>query len=203
VLEAMRGNFDEGRRLQESAVNLFRELGHDVDATTVDGHTGAMIELLAGDPAAAERCARRSYGELERMGEVGYRANTAAYLSKALAELGRFDEALELAEAARSVSGLTDVSAQFEWRVARGRALAGLGRLEEARACLERGVEILTGSDFLADRGAALLALARVVAAKGETDASRALAEEALAAFELKGVVVEAARVRTFLSSLG
>ena len=53
-LAALQGNYDEARELHGRGRGIFEELGHTVGiagSTTVSG----PIELLAGDPAAAER----------------------------------------------------------------------------------------------------------------------------------------------------
>jgi len=90
VLVASQGGFDEARALLARARTLFDELG-------VGPRPGAMytalVELLAGEPAAAEHELRISYEELERRGERSWLSTTAALLARTLFEQGRLDEA--------------------------------------------------------------------------------------------------------------
>ena len=66
-LEAMRGEFDRARDLSAQARSTLEELGNSVLAAATSLESGA-VELLAGNPAEAERLIRRDVAELERMG---------------------------------------------------------------------------------------------------------------------------------------
>ena len=66
-LEAMRGEFDRARELSARARSTLEELGNSVLAAATSLEAGA-VELLAGNPAEAERLIRRDVAELERMG---------------------------------------------------------------------------------------------------------------------------------------
>jgi hypothetical protein len=68
-LEAMRGNFAEARALYGTARAVLTDLGGGVlgASTALDSST---VEILAGDPAAAERELVRDTELLERMGSV-------------------------------------------------------------------------------------------------------------------------------------
>ena len=70
-LEAMRGDFEHARELYRRALATFEELGLLIDAAGVSLHSG-RVELLAGDPAAAERELRRGYEYFSRLGERYY-----------------------------------------------------------------------------------------------------------------------------------
>ena len=60
-------------------------------ASAVAQYAG-LVEMLAGDPAAAERELRTGMDELERMGEQGVLASVAASLARAVYEQGRGDD---------------------------------------------------------------------------------------------------------------
>ena len=66
-LEAMRGEFDRARELSARARSTLEELGNSVLAVSTSLEAGA-VELLAGNPAEAERLIRSDVAELERMG---------------------------------------------------------------------------------------------------------------------------------------
>ena len=57
ALHAMEGRFDHARELLANSSAVFEELG--LTLTTAAGHDRAWVELLAGDPVAAERSLRR------------------------------------------------------------------------------------------------------------------------------------------------
>ena len=75
-LHAMEGRFEEARSLLVTSDAAFEELG--LTLSTAVSHHAAMVELLAGDPAAAERRLRRGYAALEEMGDKALLSTTAA-----------------------------------------------------------------------------------------------------------------------------
>lgn len=65
--------------------------------------------MMAGDYAAAERAIRPAYETLAAMGEKARSSSRVAILAGIVYELGRYDEAIDLAEEAESVSALDDI----------------------------------------------------------------------------------------------
>ena len=98
-LHAMEGRFDEARALLAASDAAFEELGLTLSSAV--SHHAAMVELLAGDPVAAERCLRKGYAALEEMGERAVLSTTAAFLGQALLAQGRDEEAERFAGAER------------------------------------------------------------------------------------------------------
>src|SRR5262249_20732094 len=90
ALQAMDGEFDEARLLVIEGNIVLAELGRLHSAVS---HQEAMIEMLAGDPAAAETVLRKGYERLEAMGEKAFLATTAALLAQAVYAQGRDREA--------------------------------------------------------------------------------------------------------------
>jgi len=81
-LHAMVGQFDLARRLLATGQALCAELGLTLNAATAQNE--AFVELLAGNPAAAEVSLRVGYRTLEEMGERAFRSTTAALLAHLL-----------------------------------------------------------------------------------------------------------------------
>ena len=81
LLEAMRGNFDEARDLYARSRSAFEDLGLEMQVAGLTTYSG-LVELLAGDPAAAEREFGQGYRRLERMGERGVLSTVAAFLAR-------------------------------------------------------------------------------------------------------------------------
>ncbi len=76
---------------------------------------GGLIELIAGDPVAAEQAMTPGYDALRVMGERGWRASLATLLAEAVYAQGRLDQALRLTEEAEECAGADDFDAQARW----------------------------------------------------------------------------------------
>jgi hypothetical protein len=154
----------------------------------------AAAFALTGELAAAEEQLRLGIRVLERQGESGMRSNLTADLAHVLHQLGRPDEALQVALASRAIAAHDDLFAQVRWRGAAARSLAAHGRLADAERLAAEAVAIATPTDMLTMRGDALLDQAAVAAAAGRPgDAARAAAD-ALALYQAKGNRAGAAR---------
>ena len=70
------------------------------------------VELLAGDPASAERELRRDFDELSEMGERYFLSTAAGELARAVYAQGRYAEAEELTRVAEELSADDDVTSQ-------------------------------------------------------------------------------------------
>jgi hypothetical protein len=86
----------------------------------------ALVELLAGDAAAAERELRRSYDGLAKLGEIAA-PTMAAILAEALWRQGRHDEAHEATEASERLVSPDDLTTQVQWRGPRARPSSSPG----------------------------------------------------------------------------
>ncbi len=162
----------------------------------------SAIELLAGDPAAAERELRPALEQLQEIGERGNLASIAAQLAEALHAQGRSEEALAATVTSEEASSPDDVHAQISWRVARAKALAQLGRGREAQEIGTTAVELAGTTDSPVFAAEALLALAEAHAAAGEAEEGRDAAVHAQQLFEAKGNVVAARRARALSEEL-
>ena len=96
-LEAMRGRFAAARELIAHGKAVARELGDQVALAAVFRDAG-FVEMLAGDPAAAEAEYRAGFEILERIGDSGHLASAAPDLGDAIYAQGRYEEADALAE---------------------------------------------------------------------------------------------------------
>ena len=188
-LAALQGNYDEARELHGRGRGVFEELGHAVGiagSTTVSG----PIELLAGDPAAAERELRFGYDAFEAMGETGILSSLAALLAEAVLAQGRSAEAEELTRVSERAATADDAASQIAWRTVRGMALARRGEVDEAHRLAADAVSRAADTDFLVLHGNALVAQAEVMRASGDgTDAAKCL-EDAAALYDAKGARV-------------
>ena len=204
-LEAMLGRFDVARGLLAKATASAQQLGREV---LIDAHirvAAADVELLAGEPEAAEELLRLSCGRLEQIGELGFLASTVPSLVEAVLAQGRTDEALELSDRWRpeDLTVPEDVDAQVAWRRVRAMALSRLGQLDEAERLAREAIDTAATTDFTELHASALAVLGEVLRLSGRAQESTAALEQAVTLFEAKGNLVALQRVRTLLDSAG
>ncbi len=204
-LAAMGGDFETAREMIAKA-----SAAPGVAPVTLERSRRALpaqgaVELLAGQPAAAERAFRPACEGMEQAGELGYLSSVAPLLVDALHEQGRDDEALE-ASNRWQVDRLTvpeDADAQLSWRRSRSKVLASLGQLTEAEQLAREAVAIAAGTDFLDDQGRAAADLGEVLWVAGNAAEAQAATEEAIRFFEIKGNVAAVARTRDRATARG
>jgi predicted ATPase/class 3 adenylate cyclase len=200
-LQAMLGQFEEAREHVAEAQRICQELGLELWAATFHHFLG-FVEMLAGEPSAAEHHFRRGYEALGRLGEQPYRLTTAAYLAHALYELGRYEEVMDLTRSIEEEAVTDDVHTQVLWRGARAKALARLGRGAEAVEIAEKARDLSQAIADESPRGDALTDLAIARRFSGLPAAAADAAEEALDLYEAKGNVVRVRTTRALLASL-
>ena len=201
-LTAMEGRFDEALGLLERDREILEDLGLRVAAASAAEIAGS-VQLLRGDPVAAERELRRGYEAFEKMGELANLSTLAAMLAQALYAQGRDEEALRLTETSEASAAAEDLHTQVQWRAARAKVLARAGQTEEAVALAREAVELGGRTDFLVMRGNAALDLAEVLLLAGRADESVAAARDALALYERKGASAAVAAARRMLPPRG
>jgi tetratricopeptide (TPR) repeat protein len=201
-VEAMRGNFEHARALSARGKATLGELGRSVVAFSTSLDT-CGVEMLAGDPAAAERELRRDHEALTEMGEKYLLSTVAGELSRALYAQGRYEEAEQFAREAEDLAAADDVTSQALWRSGMAKALARRGEVETAVSLAEEAVELMRATEAWVIEAEALVDQAEVLRLAGRPDHARTALEEALGLFERKGNVVAAeAAARTLAAGL-
>jgi class 3 adenylate cyclase/tetratricopeptide (TPR) repeat protein/DNA-binding winged helix-turn-helix (wHTH) protein len=200
ALHAMEGRFDQARDLLAISSAVFEELG--LTLTSLAGHDRAWIELVAGDPVAAEQSLRAGYSTLEEMGETNLLSTSAAYLAQALLAQQRDEEAEQFARVSDELATADDLLTQILWRGVRARTLAGRGRLEEAEEVARQAVALAERTDFINHRGDALVDFAIVMKQAGHLEEARAALTEGLGLYTEKGNTVAAGKAEAELAAL-
>jgi ATP/maltotriose-dependent transcriptional regulator MalT len=198
-LLAMRGRFGEAREQYRTSRAMLEELGWRFHAALTSIDSGA-VELLAGDPAAAEAELRGDLEVLRDMGERDYLPTTAAMLAEALYRQERDEEAETLAGEAREIAAPDDVYSQFLWRAVQAKLLARRGAFDEAETLAAEAVRLTSETDNVDDHGVALMDLAEVRRFAGRADEARTALERAALSFDAKGNVVSAERARRLIA---
>jgi len=194
-LRAMNGECDPARAMCRRARAVLRDLGQGVRAASASSDL-AMVELLAGDPAAAEREVRPDCEMLENMGETYFLSNMAAVLARAVREQGRDDEALEITRLAEKSAAPDDIDAQVVWRCVRAPILARAGALEEAETLVRAAVDMARQTEAPDLLASAWAELATVLELRGQKHEARQALDEALKIYEAKGDRMAARRLR-------
>jgi len=154
------------------------------------------LELMAGDPAAAERILRPTFNRQRELGETGFFSGTAVLLAEAVYRQGRHEEALGLAEITRTAVQPGDITVQADWRQVQARVLARRGERGEAEHLVREAIELVDRTDFLLFRASVRLGAAEALRLVGRAEEAAVLLDEATVLFEEKGNIVEAARAR-------
>lgn len=199
-LHAMNGDFDLARSLLATSNGVFGELGLTLNAAS--SHNEALIEMLAGNPAAAETSLRAGYEALTQMGEQAFLSTTAAFLARAVLMQQRADEAEQLAQLSARLTAEGDLLTQVLWRGVQARVRATRGQLDAAEALAREAVALAEQTDFVVYRGDALVDLAHILQDAGRSDEAAESAAAGLQLHERKGNLVTAARIRSELGSL-
>jgi tetratricopeptide (TPR) repeat protein len=199
-LYAQSGRFDEARDLLAQGRAISDELGFRVWVAGFSLAAGD-IELLADDPAAAERELRRGHEALEAMGERALLATVAAELARAVCAQGRYEEAEELTRVSEELARPLDVAAQVSWRTVRAACNAGKDDLEGAESLAREALEAVEQTDDLNRHARVLVGLADVVERSGREGEAASLREQALALYERRGNVVSARSLRDLARS--
>ena len=196
--EAMRDCPDDARARISEANALADEHGLH---SQLDSSAGE-VELIAGDPAAAESELRASCARLEEIGELGFLSSVVPSLLDALYQLSRDEEALMLAERWRPefLTVPEDVDAQVGWRRVRAKLLARAGDVDEAESLAREAVAIAAATDYLELRAAAVADLGDVLRLARRARESREATEEAVRLYDAKGNIVLAERLRSLLA---
>ena len=160
------------------------------------------VELIAGDPAAAERALRRANEVLRAMGEVGFRSSVVGLLAEAAYAQGRFDQALRLTEEAETLAGADDFEAQGRWRATRAKLLARRGQFPAAARLADEAVTMAVAMHESPQWAEFLVAQAEVHRLAGALDQAEASLRRALQFYEDRRIVPLAAQARTLLASL-
>jgi predicted ATPase/class 3 adenylate cyclase len=191
------GRFDEARERLERSKALARELG--LRYGLAEAHTaGAQMEMLADDPAAAERELRAAIDVVAGMGATRYVSLYRMRLVHVLIALERDDDAWAELENLRERMG--DISG---WKMAHARLLARAQRSAEAVVIAREAAAALASSDDLTSRAAMMTHLAEVLSANGDTGGAVQALTEALKLHEEKGNLLPAQRCREQLAAMG
>jgi tetratricopeptide (TPR) repeat protein len=186
-LYAMQDDFAAAQETLSNAKSLLETLGPTMTAAITQ--PAALIAMLTGDSAAAERYLRREFDSFYQMGERRFLATTAATLARAIAAHGpdRYGEALKLIAISRECAAEEDLSAQAIGWSLHARILADQGHYQEAEELAHAAAALAAQTDLLNEHADTLLELSHVLASAGHTAEAHKAAIRALDLYERKG----------------
>jgi class 3 adenylate cyclase/tetratricopeptide (TPR) repeat protein len=191
-LKAMRCEFDDARALCVEAQEIYKGLGLRLGLAGLTQVAG-IVELLAGDHAAAEAALREGYDLL--VGLAGWRGYHEILLAEAVYAQGRHDEAGELLESAAALGEGYEITAQVLWRALKAPLLAHDDRGDEALAAIAEAIARADQTDSLNLRARAHAARADVLQVVGRERDAEQSATTALLLFREKGNDAAATRL--------
>jgi class 3 adenylate cyclase/Flp pilus assembly protein TadD len=202
VLHAMLGDAEEARTSAAQGRAILEDLAPTVFTVMRVASQVGITEELLGNLEGAEAVMRPALETLTAMDEKGFFSTLAPQLGRVVAQLGRLDEAEELARVGREAAPADDWSSQVLWRLSLARALAGRGDLSGAERVAREAAELTEGADYLMQMGEAWADLGYVLGLARRKDEARDALRKALELFEAKGALVGAANVRRDLVTL-
>ena len=197
----MQGRFDEARALLAEARAIHEELARPIDLSTLAFWSGPL-ELLAGDPAAAEREVRPACELLDSRDEKGWLSTMIMFLGESLYQQDRYDEAAATVPVGREAATSDDYNAQALWRWMEAKLLARRGSFDEAQRLAREAVEVIGRTDEIDNQARVWLGLVEVERLAGRVDEAIRALDEALARFERKGNLVLIERSRALREDL-
>jgi class 3 adenylate cyclase/tetratricopeptide (TPR) repeat protein len=202
IYAAYQGDLDRARHLSDEAIAAAERLGNRFMLAASSGFRG-QIELLAGDPSAAEPHVRREHDTLLALGDDGHRSTSAAEFAVVLCDLGRVDEADRLATDAMSLAAEDDLASQVFGRLALARVGTARGDHEHAVAVAREAVEMYADAQCPEQSGQVWFTLALALRGAGRDQEAIDAARTAMSSFERKGIRPAAASVRAFIEEIG
>ena len=201
-LRALGGDLDDARRLIGDAAATYEEIGEVYALANNSGRVLSRIELLGGDPAAAERVLRQCCETFDRVHDRAGLSTLAAELADSLYIQDRYEEAESWIELAEKSAPRDDLSAQYWRRRVRAKLLARRDSHDQAEMLVNEAATLVAGTDVLNDHAVVMLDVAEVLRLAGRAGDAARFVEKARDLFELKGNVVSAADARTLLDEL-
>jgi tetratricopeptide (TPR) repeat protein len=202
LLYGYAGRFADARAACTRAGVIFTRSGAKLEWAAYGIQFAARIEMIAGNPAAAERNLREGYEALRAIGERGSRANTVTLLAEIAYAQGRLSEAQRLTEEAEELAGADDFDAQGRWRATRAKLLARRGQHSAAAQLAEEAVAWIPATGGAPERAEFLMAQAEVLQLAGALDKAEASLHRALQFYQDRRMVPLAERTRAALASL-
>jgi len=198
------GEFDQARSSYAHGRALLEDLGQRLLAAGTSQEL-FDLEMLAGNPAAAEQRLRESCETLEQLGDQSFLGSSLGCLAEAVYAQDRFAEAEQMCKRAEAVGAAdpSDLDAQFRWRAVLGKVLAQRGEFDAGEALVRAAAKLIQKTDWLNARAGVETDLAEILGWAGRRAEALPHLQEALRLFKEKENQVAAKRVQARLTAIG
>jgi class 3 adenylate cyclase len=196
------GRLEEGRERMASGRDLLRDLG-DVISWGGLSAIEAEMELTAGEPERAYDASAGGAAVLEARSETGFLATVIGLQAHAALELGRHDEAMQLARHAITMASPDDFDPHARGTIVLTGIAAQRGDVAEAERFLAVAAALVEPTDAVLLQYDLALVRAEVNRRAGRDAETRESLELAIALAEQKGSVLAADRARRQLAGDG
>jgi class 3 adenylate cyclase/tetratricopeptide (TPR) repeat protein len=196
------GREDEARANYDAARAVFDDVA-DPWVSLRSQAAGGLIELFAGDIEKTEPIFREIVRGFMDLGTPTNAALLACRWGAALADLGRYQEALGVADEFIALAGSWDLEPRIELGAVRARALAGIGAVGEAVDAIVQIEAMVRPTGFVFNLGDVMLAETEVFRTAGRLEDAARAAREALEIFERKEFAMYTDRARRLLAEVG
>ncbi len=201
ALTAAQGRLAEGRAELAAGRELLRDL-NDMIWWAGTSMVVAEMELATGDPAIAYEALREGEEQMTRAAETGYLATMVGYRAHSALDLGREDEALELAAECERLAQADDFEPHARSRLVRARVAARRGELASAQETLREAAAFIEPTDYFIMHVDLRFAEAEIERLAGRPERAREALEKARALCEAKGALASMARADEQLAGL-
>jgi tetratricopeptide (TPR) repeat protein len=201
VLYALTGLFADARAAIARSRSVYTAAGAELERG-MSAQPAGIIEMIAGEPAAAERELAEGCQVLRAMGERAYLSGALARLAEAVYAQERLGEAERLTGEARAVAAADDIDTQARWRATQAKLLARRGQFAAAGQLASEAVTLISGTSYGTLLGHVLVARAEVSRLAGAPAQAEASLREALRIYEDRQAAPLAERARAALASL-
>ena len=164
--------------------------------------TGAIrgwVELLADDPAAAERELRRGYETLGEIGELGWLSTLVAHSGRARSRPGSRRRGGASRPISQESADDEDAYSQALWRSVRAKVLARRGEPEDAERLAREAIARADTTDFLHLRWHVYASAGDAPLQTGNSRDAGTSLSEAVALADAKGSSLASAKARDLL----
>jgi predicted ATPase/DNA-binding SARP family transcriptional activator len=201
LLYGYAGRFSDARAAITRARSAQTRCGARIESAVSSGVAG-VIEMIAGDPAAAEAELKQGCAALRAMGERGFLSTMLASLAEAEYALGRFGEAHRQAEEAEALATADDLDAQVRSRATRAKVLAQRGQFTTARQLADAAEALIAPTNWAITQAEIQVAKAEVAKLAGVPAEAAASLRTALRIYQERHAVALADQARAALASL-
>ena len=200
-LYAYAGRLTDARAAVTRSQALHTRSGAVGDWAITEVFSAGEAEMIAGNPAGAERHLRDGIAGLRAMGDQAFRAAAVAMLAEAVYAQDRFAEAWQLTSEAEALTIADYFDTQAYWKATRAKLLARRGQYRAAFQLADEAIALVAATSYAALHADVLTAKAEVALLAGVHQDAAASLRQALKIYQDRHATPLAQRTQQALDS--